>query len=122
MQALVLFAHGSRDPLWRAPFDRIVARVRELRPDATVSVAFLEYAAPSLPDAVAEAAANGATIVRIVPMFLGLGGHLRHDMPDIVGAARASVPGVEVLVTPSLGESNDVLDAMAAWLAAMDAE
>ena len=120
MQALVLFAHGSRDPVWRAPFDRIVARVRELRPDAAVSVAFLEYAAPSLPDAVADAAANGATVVRIVPMFLGLGGHLRHDMPDIVAAARTRVPGVEVMVTPSLGESNDVLDAMAGWLASLN--
>lgn len=122
MQALVLFAHGSRDPMWRAPFDRIVARVRELRPDAQVGVAFLEYAAPSLPDAVAEAAAQGASVVRIVPMFLGLGGHLRNDMPDIVAAARARVPGVEVVVTPSLGEANDVLDAMAAWLAAMDSK
>lgn len=122
MQALVLFAHGSRDPTWRAPFDRVVARVHELQPHAQVSVAFLEYAAPSLPDAVAAAAADGATVVRIVPMFLGLGGHLRHDMPDIVAAARARVPGVEVVVTPSLGEAGDVLEAMAAWLAAMNAQ
>jgi sirohydrochlorin cobaltochelatase len=119
MQALILFAHGSRDTAWRAPFDTVAARVRELRPDAQVSVAFLEFAAPSLPDAVADAAARGATAIGIVPMFLGLGGHLRHDMPGIVAAARARVPGVAVTVTPSLGEAEDVLQAMATWLAAM---
>lgn len=117
MQVLILFAHGSRDPAWRAPFDRVAARVRALRPDGQVVVAFLEFAAPSLPDAVADAAARGATAIRIVPMFLGLGGHLRHDMPGIVEAARARAPGVEVTVTPSLGEAEEVLQAMAAWLA-----
>ena len=119
MEALILFAHGSRDPTWRAPFDAIVARVRARRPQADVSVAFLERASPALDEAVEAAIARGARGVRIVPMFLGLGGHLRHDMPKLVDAVRARHPAVSIAVMPSLGEAEDVLDAMAAWLAAM---
>jgi sirohydrochlorin cobaltochelatase len=119
MDALILFAHGSRDPTWRAPFDAVVARVRERRPDAAISVAFLERASPTLAEAVDAAVAGGASAVRIVPMFLGLGGHLRHDMPGLVDEARARHPQVPIEVTPSLGEAENVIDAMAAWLAAM---
>jgi sirohydrochlorin cobaltochelatase len=119
VDALILFAHGSRDPVWRAPFDRIAERVRAQRPDARVVVAFMEYASPSLPEAVAALAAQGATRIRVAPLFLGLGGHLRHDLPAIVDAARAQSPHVKLELTPSLGESDDVLGAMAAWLAAL---
>ena len=28
--AIVLFAHGSRDPLWSKPIEAVAARVREL--------------------------------------------------------------------------------------------
>lgn len=119
MEALILFAHGSRDPTWRAPFDAVVERVRMRRPAADVSVAFLERASPSLEEAMDAAVARGARSVRIVPMFLGLGGHLRHDMPGLVDAVRARHPGVSIAVMPSLGEAEDVIDAMAAWVAAM---
>lgn len=119
MEALILFAHGSRDPAWRVPFDRIAEGVRARRPDAEVVVAFMEYAAPSLSDAVAALAARGAKHVRIAPLFLGLGGHLRHDLPGLVDAARAQSPHVKLELTPSLGESEDVLGAMAAWLATL---
>lgn len=119
MEALILFAHGSRDPSWRMPFDRLAARLRELRPDLLVSLAFLERAEPSLPDAAGAAAAQGATTIRVAPLFLGLGGHLRHDLPQLVDGARLRCPGAKLELTPSLGESEDVLGAMAAWLAAV---
>jgi sirohydrochlorin cobaltochelatase len=119
MEALILFAHGSRDPAWRAPFDAIVARVRARRPAAYVSLAFLERASPSLGEAVDAAVARGVRGVRVVPLFLGLGGHLRHDMPGLLDAVRARHPAVTIAVMPSLGEAEDVIDAMAAWIAAM---
>ena len=41
-QALVLFAHGARDPRWAIPFERLAERARTKRPDVSVSLAFLE--------------------------------------------------------------------------------
>ena len=59
--AFVLLAHGSRDPAWVAPFDRIAARVREARPDAgDVALAYLEHAQPDLAGAVDGVVARGA--------------------------------------------------------------
>ncbi|MGE8472690.1 MAG: CbiX/SirB N-terminal domain-containing protein, partial [Paraburkholderia hospita] len=52
---IVLFAHGARDARWAEPFERLSARLRELRgPSAgPVSLAFLELMTPDLPGAVA---------------------------------------------------------------------
>jgi sirohydrochlorin cobaltochelatase len=116
-EALILFAHGSRDPAWRAPFDRLAERVRRRRPETMVLTAFLEHTLPSLTDAVEHAAAGGAVRIRVAPIFLGVGGHLRNDLPRLIEAARARHPAVKLELTASLGESEDVLDAAADWLA-----
>ena len=46
--AIVLFAHGSRDPLWRAPIEAVAERIRTLAPGAAVACAYLEYTEPTL--------------------------------------------------------------------------
>jgi sirohydrochlorin cobaltochelatase len=44
-EGLVLFAHGSRDPEWARPFERIAAILRERLPATAVGLAFLEHGA-----------------------------------------------------------------------------
>jgi sirohydrochlorin cobaltochelatase len=68
---LILFAHGARDPRWALPFEAVAARVRAARPGVPVRLAYLEFMAPSLPDAGAELARAGCTRIEVVPMFLG---------------------------------------------------
>ena len=83
-EAIVLFAHGARDPNWALPARRVVAEVQKLRPEASVSLAFLELMSPSLVEAVDAAAAAGATTLRIVPLFLAQSGHLQRDVPQFL--------------------------------------
>src|SRR5207245_630829 len=52
MKAIVLFAHGARDPRWAEPFEAVAARVRAAAPAGEVAVAFLELMAPTLAQAV----------------------------------------------------------------------
>ena len=66
---LILFAHGSRDPAWSQPFERLAERVRHAAPDSDVRLAYLEAMKPSLPEAAEAAVAAGASSIRIVPMF-----------------------------------------------------
>jgi len=117
LHTLILFAHGSRDPAWRAPFDALAARVVALRPDMIVEVAFLEHALPTLDDAVDAVAARGATAVTIVPLFLGVGGHLRKDLPALVAKLRERHPELALHTMPPLGEAPAVLEAIALWAA-----
>lgn len=117
-QALVLFAHGARAPGWAEPFQRLRALTAAQRPDCTVSLAFLELMTPSLPDEVGALVALGARDVTIVPVFLGQGGHLLRDLPQLLDSLRAAYPDVRFATVPAVGEDPGVLAAMAAYCAA----
>ncbi|ABM33728.1 sirohydrochlorin chelatase [Paracidovorax citrulli] len=103
-RGVVLFAHGSRDPLWRAPIEAVEARMRQQAPGLEVRCAYLELAEPDLPTAVRELAARGVRRLTVVPMFLGTGKHAREDLPQLVQALRAEHPEMAVAVQGAIGE------------------
>ena len=103
-QGIVLFAHGSRDPLWRAPSEAVEAHIRAHYPGVAERCAYLELTTPDLPQAVEDLVDQGATAVTIVPMFLGTGKHAREDLPMLVAELRARHPRVQVHVQAAIGE------------------
>ena len=113
MKGIVLFGHGSRDPLWRLPMETVATRLRTLRPDALVRCAFLELDQPSLPVAAADLVAAGADEVTVVPMFLGTGRHAREDLPPLVEQLRSQHPQVAFVLQKPVGEDGRVLDLIA---------
>mgnify|MGYP001194047273 CR=1 FL=1 len=113
-RALLLFAHGARDPNWALPFQDIARRVREQRPGLSVELAFLEFMAPTLPDAGARLAASGSTQVDVLPLFLGAGGHVRKDLPALMDELAAAHPQVRWQLQRAIGEFDSVVEAMAA--------
>jgi sirohydrochlorin cobaltochelatase len=115
-RAIVLFAHGSSDPTWAQPFERIRERLQSQLPGVTVTLAYLERMSPSLEDAVASL--RGVDTIQVAPLFLGVGGHMRNDFPQLVAAARARTSAaIEVL--PTLGESAEmtvaISDVLVRW-------
>ena len=114
MEGLILFAHGARDARWREPFERLVGKARAARPGLAASLAFLELMDPDLEAAVTDLAARGCTSIRVVPVFLGQGGHVREDLPAAVERVRRRYPGVAITLREAVGEDDTVLDRIAA--------
>ena len=112
-RGVILYAHGARDPRWAEPFVWLRERVGAKSPDDVVELAFLEHLSPDLVTATARLAASGIDRIRLVPLFLGRGGHLRNDLPRQLCAARAAAPSVVFEVTQAAGESDAVLEALA---------
>ncbi len=113
IRGLVLLAHGARDPAWATPFEAVVERVRAKAPGAVVRLAFLELMTPGLHDAGAELAALGCTRVDVVPVFLGMGGHVRRDVPAQLDQLRQSHPAVAWTLHGAVGETPHVIAALA---------
>jgi sirohydrochlorin cobaltochelatase len=111
-RALILFAHGARAAGWAAPFERLRDQAAARLPDVRVSLAFLELMDPRLPAEVASLAAAGVVDVTIVPVFLGVGGHLLRDLPALVAQLQLDHPGMRVTVAGAVGEDPGVLAAM----------
>lgn len=113
--ALVLFAHGARDPNWAAPFRKLQQLVQRQMPDTPVSLAFLELMSPSLPELTAQLATAGCVRMTVVPVFLGQGGHVLRDLPSMVDGLCRKYPGLRIHVAKAAGENDGVLEAIARY-------
>ncbi len=112
-QGLILFAHGARDARWALPFESVAQRIRQQQPDIHVRLAFLELMSPKLLEAGAALCDAGCSRIEILPLFLGMGGHLRKDLPPMVDQLRAQYSSVRWTLHAPLGEHEAVMQAMA---------
>jgi sirohydrochlorin cobaltochelatase len=112
-KAVILFGHGSRDPLWRLPMETVAARLRAMQPGTPVRCAYLELDTPTLAEAAQELVAGGAAEISIVPMFLGTGRHAREDLPRLLWQLQAEHPRVVFSLQKSVGEDHRVIELIA---------
>ncbi|MDX3603235.1 sirohydrochlorin chelatase [Streptomyces scabiei] len=84
--ALVLVAHGSRDPRALATVRTLMDRVREQRPGLSVRLGHIELNEPLLPDTLA---ALGDREAVLVPLLLSRGYHVKRDIPETAAASGA---------------------------------
>lgn len=113
MHGILLFAHGARDPAWSRPFEAIAQHMRQTAQAHRVSLAYLELMEPSLADAADQLIEQGCTRITVVPVFLGAGGHVKRDLPALLAALRERHPQVHLEATCAIGESPDVIAALA---------
>jgi len=118
MRGIVLFAHGASDPQWAAPFERIRARVAASRPEYPIELAYLESMSPTLDEAIESLTARGALAITVFPLFMAQGGHLKQDLPKILDAIRLQRPHVPIALESPIGEVEEILEAIAAWILA----
>ncbi|HSI60041.1 MAG TPA: CbiX/SirB N-terminal domain-containing protein [Ideonella sp.] len=113
LRGLILMAHGARDPRWAEPFERTAERVRELCPGQLVALAYLELMAPDLAACGHGLVQAGCGEVDVLPLFLGAGGHVRKDLPQLVERLQAAHPQVRWRLQQAVGESPVLVEAMA---------
>ena len=111
--AILLLAHGARDPRWAAPFEAVAARIAVLAPDRAVRLSYLDFLSPDLASAGDQLVQEGCDRIDIVPLFLGSGGHVRNDVPRLLAELREHNASVTWTLHPAIGELSDVIEAMA---------
>lgn len=102
---IVLFAHGSRDPLWHKPMEAVAHQISLQQDDSDVVCAYLELSSPDLPTAVAHLVGQGCRAITVVPMFLGVGKHAREDLPALMQTLRTENAEVVFTLQPAVGEN-----------------
>jgi len=113
--AILLFAHGARDPGWAEPFRRMADRLRTAKPELRVELAFLELMAPRLDEAVSTLEGEGIRRITLVPLFLAQGGHLKEDLPKLLDDIRSRYPAIQINVTEAIGDAQSLTNAIADW-------
>ena len=111
--ALILFAHGARDPEWANPMRRVQAAIRQRVAGVPVELAFLEFMAPTLSDTIVQLVEKGARKIVVLPMFIARGGHLKKELPEMMETLRGTYPNIEFVLGGAIGEHELVVQAMA---------
>lgn len=116
-RAIILFAHGARDPRWKEPLIKVKELIQISHEDVQVELAFLELMKPSLEDVIHELNQRNFHTITLVPVFLGQGGHIREDLPKLIDACRHQYPLLNLTVKTAVGEDIGVLQAIAKYCA-----
>ncbi|MEU9389516.1 sirohydrochlorin chelatase [Streptomyces sp. NPDC048324] len=106
--ALVVVAHGSRDPRALSTVRALLERVRERRPGLPVHLGHIELNEPLLPDTLAGLGGRQAVLV---PLLLSRGYHIKRDIPEMAAAS-----DVHARVAGALGPHPLLVDALHARL------
>lgn len=117
MNAILFFCHGSRDPQWRVPFEQILADFRGMHATKLAELSFLEFMTPDFKTSVNSLIAQGATSIRVIPLFLAQGAHTRRDLGDLLDAASIAHPVIRFTVAPAIGEIDSIRNAISSWVA-----
>ncbi|MFF1907693.1 sirohydrochlorin chelatase [Kitasatospora sp. NPDC058218] len=91
--ALLLIAHGSRDPRHAATVAALAEEVRALRPGLELATAYLDHCAPRIPQVAGRLGAHAVA----VPLLLNRAFHAKHDIPAALRAAGTELPVADVL-------------------------
>ncbi len=112
-RGILLLAHGSRDARWREPVEAVMRRIRSQDAAVQVACAYLEFVAPDLPGAARTLIDSGACSIRVVPLFLGMGKHVREDLPRLLDALRDAHPLIDFSLATAVGEEPEVIGLLA---------
>src|SRR5664280_2663024 len=100
---IVIAGHGSRDPDGIQEFEQLVELIKERAPQHIVSHGYLEFASPTIDQAVVAQLDAGAQQVVMVPGVLLAASHAKNDMPSELLAFAQTHPDIDFHFGAPLG-------------------
>jgi sirohydrochlorin cobaltochelatase len=117
--AVLLCGHGSRDPEAIAEFEAAAAALRSrLAVGHDFATGYLEFARPTIGDALAALAARGARRILAVPAMLFAASHVKNDLPWEINTFAAAYPQIDVQFGRDLAIEPKLLEAAAGRIVA----
>tara|TARA_B100001996_G_C18542851_1_gene547627 strand:+ start:163 stop:531 length:369 start_codon:yes stop_codon:yes gene_type:complete len=112
MNILLLVAHGSRreeSNLEVVSLSKQMAKFNS-NPFDKVMPAFLEFASPSIPEAIEKCNEMGAKSITVLPYFLSAGVHINRDIPSEVENASQDFPNLNITIANYFGSREEIAE------------
>ena len=112
MHVLLLVAHGSRRQESNLEIESLSKKIAkfESKEFDKVMPAFLEFASPSIPEAIKKCSEIGAAKVTILPYFLSAGVHITRDIPNEISEASQNTPGLDIQIANYFGSRDEIAE------------
>ena len=109
-EAIIILAHGSRDNQAKEEFLRSVNLVQKRLPSCRIEPACFQFSENDLPRALKRVAAAGFKRVKIIPVFLFEGVHVKQDIPQVISKEKSNFPELEISMSGTLWPDERILD------------
>jgi len=112
MHILLLVAHGSRRQESNLEIESLSKKIAKIESKEfdKVMPAFLEFASPSIPEAIKKCSEIGAAKVTILPYFLSAGVHITRDIPNEISEAFQNTPGLDIQIANYFGSRDEIAE------------
>ena len=112
MNILLLVAHGSRRDESNLEVEALSKKMIDFNSNnfEKVMPAFLEFASPSIPEAIQICSEMGATHVTVLPYFLSAGVHITRDIPGEINKASKNHPNLKIKIANYFGSRNEIAE------------
>jgi sirohydrochlorin ferrochelatase len=101
--AILLIAHGSRQPEANADLQYLADQLRRRGPYPIVESCFLELAEPGIDQGADRCVAQGAAEVVLLPYFLSAGVHVQRDLVQARARLQQRFPHLAFRLAEPLG-------------------
>ena len=108
--AILICGHGSRNKLAITEFQELTKLIQKRYPNILVEYGFLEFAKPSIVDALDKLKDNSIKKVIAVPAMLFAAGHVKNDIPSLL-MNYSRKTGIEIIYGRELGINNLMISA-----------
>ena len=103
--AILICGHGSRNKLAITEFQELTKFIQKRYPNFLVEYGFLEFAKPSIVDALDKLKDLSIKKVIAIPAMLFAAGHVKNDIPSLL-LNYSSKTGIEIIYGRELGINN----------------
>ena len=112
MHILLLVAHGSRRQESNLEIESLSKKITKIESKEfdKVMPAFLEFASPSIPEAIKKCSEIGAAKVTILPYFLSAGVHITRDIPNEISEASQNTPDLDIQIANYFGSRDEIAE------------
>jgi sirohydrochlorin cobaltochelatase len=117
--AVLLCGHGSRDPEAIDEFERAASALRARLAGRSFATGYLEFARPTIGEALAGLRGRGAANILAIPGMLFAASHVKNDLPWEMNSFMNAHPGAEVKLGRDLGIDPKLLEAAEDRIAAV---
>ncbi len=107
---ILVCGHGSRNKLAISEFQELTSLIQKKYPSILVEFGFLEFAKPSLTDALDKLRNSSIKKVIAVPAMLFAAGHVKNDIPSLL-MNYAKKTDIEIIYGRELGINNLMISA-----------
>ncbi|MFZ5987687.1 MAG: sirohydrochlorin chelatase [Bacillota bacterium] len=113
MNGILILAHGSKRQETEKILNSLVEKVQKKTGEKLIYPTYLQFSNPNLEEGIEYLVKNGASSIKIVPLFLFDGIHVTEDIPNEISRIKGIYPNIDIKLAGHIGDDDRIAEIVA---------